>query len=98
MKTIEEFCKELASNEALCNALENAIRSSKVDEFLKQHGINATAEELLDALKNNPDTRAIAGSLLNAVASGLASQGGLASNLTGNLAGSLLGQLRKGSR
>lgn len=90
MKTIEEFCKELASNETLRNALETAIRSSKVDEFLKQHGVNATAEQLLDALKNNPDTRAMAGSVLNAVAGGIVSKGGIA--------GDLLGQLRKAGR
>ena len=67
MKNLETFLTELSQNEMLAKALAAAVQSKKVDAFLKEHGVDATAEQLLDALKQR-DFSALADEALGAVA------------------------------
>ena len=46
MKTIEELYKEVLANKELKEKFVEAVKSSKVEEFLKSQGCDATAEEL----------------------------------------------------
>ena len=51
MKTLETFCNELKTNATLRSALQAAIKAAKVDDFLKEHGVDATASQLMDKLQ-----------------------------------------------
>lgn len=70
MKNLETFLTELSQNEMLAKALAAAVQSEKVDAFLKEHGVDATAEQLLDALKQR-DFSELADDALGAVAGGV---------------------------
>ena len=46
MKTPDELYKEIAENAGLRKAYSEAVQSGKTAEFLKAHGVDASAEEL----------------------------------------------------
>lgn len=46
MKTLEELYKDIAASEELKNAYAQAQNEGRAQEFLKEHGCEATAKEL----------------------------------------------------
>lgn len=51
MKTLQELYNEIIGSEDLKAAFTEAAKSGKVTEFLKAHGVDATAEEVAAFLK-----------------------------------------------
>ncbi len=54
MKTLQELYKELAASADLRSACSQAIKAGKVPEFIKEHGCDATDEEVRAFLMDPP--------------------------------------------
>ena len=68
MKTINMLINELKTSEAMQKLLMEAAKNKALDAFLKEQGVNATAEEFIAALKAQAEQ--LDESALDAVAGG----------------------------
>ena len=68
MKTIGMFIREIKASEALQKLLADAVKNNALTAFIKEQGVDATAEELIAALKAQAEQ--LDESALDAVAGG----------------------------
>ena len=52
MKNLEELFKKAADSDELKDALQKAVKSGKVQDFLSEHGIEASEDEVKKILKD----------------------------------------------
>ena len=61
MKNLEELLKKAAESDELKDALQKAVKSGKVQDFLSEHGIDASEDEVKKILKDKlPDIEKVA--------------------------------------
>lgn len=71
MKTLEELYNEVIADDNLKQAFFEAAQNNTTEDFLKSNGCDATAEDLLDFLKNrNKETVELSFDELSEVAGG----------------------------
>ena len=53
--SFDEFTSKLMENKDLCDALAEAIKGQKLDDFLKEQNLDMSAEEFLNEITANAD-------------------------------------------
>ena len=51
MKTLQELYSEIIASDELKNAFVGAMKAGKLEDFLKEHGCEATAEEVKEFIE-----------------------------------------------
>ena len=80
MKTIDMLISEIKNSETLQKRLAQALKNNALADFLKEHGVDATAEAFLFALK--AQTQQMDDAALDAVAGGVNGEEALISVLS----------------
>ena len=83
MKTIHMLISEIKNSEALQTLLADAVKNNALAAFLKEQGVDATAEEFIAALK--AQSEAMDDDALDAVAGGANASEALLSILTAGI-------------
>ena len=55
MKSLAEFYNEICADEGLKEQLKEAAEANKIEDFFKEHGCEATADEVKDFIKTDKE-------------------------------------------